>query len=79
MKVFLATLKPSCFLVSGLQKLEEGLAECGFEMDITSSASIQASLLRLEAQCEDEDVFLVNTKGSSRYLSEFLFSRPPKI
>lgn len=45
----------------GLESLKKQLAGCGFEMDITSSASIQASLLRIGAQCDDEDIFLACT------------------
>lgn len=42
--------------VPGLNALKETLAGCGIEIDITSSGSIQASLLRLRTQCNDEEI-----------------------
>ena len=62
-EIFIATLKASCCLLSGLESLKKRLAYCGVEMDITSSGSIQASLVRFGAQCDDQDIVLVNWKG----------------
>ncbi|CBN76656.1 conserved unknown protein [Ectocarpus siliculosus] len=45
----------------GLNALKETLAGCGIEIDITSSGSIQASLLRLRTQCNDEEIAQVCT------------------
>lgn len=39
-----------------MEALKETLGACGFEVDITSSASMQASLQRLRNQCNDEDI-----------------------
>lgn len=47
----------SCIInIAGIEALKETLAGCGFDVDITSSASIQASLQRLRAQCNDDDI-----------------------
>ncbi|CAM9097036.1 unnamed protein product [Ectocarpus fasciculatus] len=48
-------------IAPGLQALKETLAGRGIEIDITSSGSIQASLLRLRTQCNDEEIAQVCT------------------
>lgn len=50
---------------TGLISLKENLAAYGIEFDIASSASIQASLLRIRAQC-DKDLAQVKTTSPRR-------------
>lgn len=48
------------FFLTGMQELQYTLAECGFEVDVTSSASLQTSLQRIHDEY-DEDIAHVGT------------------
>lgn len=44
-----------------MESVQDTLAECGMDLDVTSSGSVQTSLQRIHDECDDMDIAHVGT------------------